>query len=616
MDRPLTFYTSVLLLLSIVAISIAVYAWRRRVMPGALSLTFLSMSVAVWLIGQHMELTVQTFASMIWWIRFEFIGIVALPVMWLWFAAEYTGSLPWLHRRHIWLLAIIPAITMLILLTNDYHSLFWTSITPRVEQLRLGIDTRYGPWFWVHVAYSYTCVLIGAYAIVRFARQTVRLFFFQTVAILIAVAVPWAVNLLRLTGVIPKSIPDLTALAFAVSLGIFAWSAFRWRLLDIRPIARDMVLQSMVDGVIAVDDQGRIIEVNRAAQELIGLPVSQILGRHAREALTRWNDVVDHYQDVTEIAEELEVDVNESRRWFNVRISPIYDTRRVCRGRLFVWRDVTEERRIREELQRNNEHLLEAQRSLIAARDAAEAGSRARGAFLAHMSHEIRTPLTAIIGYCQLLEAGLERQSLAQTRSDIEAIHLAAGHLLYLMNNVLEMAQIETGRSDLHVVPFNVADVVHDVVMTVQPLLRRNRNRLRLEGVEEAGELLGDPTRVRQILFNLVSNAAKFTTDGEVVVRIAHTGDDSRSRIQFQVSDTGPGIAPEQMVHLFEPFAIAEQNIGREQRGVGLGLAISQHYCQLMGGELTVESAPGRGTTATFWLPMQASQIALAEVRG
>ncbi|MDW8234853.1 MAG: histidine kinase dimerization/phospho-acceptor domain-containing protein, partial [Roseiflexaceae bacterium] len=182
----------------------------------------------------------------------------------------------------------------------------------------------------------------------------------------------------------------------------------------------------------------------------------------------------------------------------------------------------TEERLIREELRRNNERLLEAQRALTEARDAAEAGSRAKSAFLAHMSHEIRTPLTAIIGYCQLLEAGIERQSLEQTRSDIAAIHLAAGHLLDLVSNVLEMARIETRQSDLHCAVFDVADVVRDVTTTAQPLLRRNRNRLRLEGVDEAGEVWGDPTKVRQILLSLVSNAAKFTTDGEVIVRVAH----------------------------------------------------------------------------------------------
>lgn len=615
MSLLFTFYTSALLILGIVAMAIAAYAWRRREMPGASPLSLLSMSTAIWLIGQRMELVSQTLPAALAWIRIELFGIVLLPLAWLWFAAEYTGSLPWLNRRRLAFLAIMPASSLAVALTNEYHSLFWTSLTLRVENFRTIIDSRYGPWFWLTVTYAYACLSLGAYAIVRFVLQTARLFHLQTAAILVSVAAPWMVNILRLTGVIPKSAPDLTALTFAVSLGAFAWSILRLRLLEIRPIARDMVLQSMNDGVIAVDEQGRIIEVNRAAQMVIGQPASQLVGKLARDVVARWPEVVERYRNVTEIAEEIEVEIDATRRWFDVRVSPIYDARRMYRGRLFVWRDVTEERRIREELRRNNERLLEAQHALTEARDAAEAGSRAKSAFLAHMSHEIRTPLTAIIGYCQLLEAGIERQSLEQTRSDIQAIHLAAGHLLDLVSNVLEMARIETGRSDLHCLMFDVAEVVRDVTMAAQPLLRRNRNRLRLEGVDEVEEMWGDPTRVRQILLNLVSNAAKFTTDGEVVVRVAYVDDETPPRIQFQVSDNGPGIAAERMAQLFMPFAIAEHNIGREQRGAGLGLAISRHYCRLMGGELTIESAPGYGTTATFWLPARTSRVVQAEVR-
>lgn len=332
MNILLTFYTSVLLILSIVALSIAFYAWRRRFMPGALPLSVLGVSTAIWLIGQSMEITSQTILAALWWVRFEFAGIVSLPLTWLWFATEYTGSLPWLYRRRIALLAIIPATTMAIVLTNDYHSLFWTSITLRVENFRAIIDSQYGPWFWVHITYAYTCLGIGAYVIVRFVLQTAYLFHFQTVAILTSVVAPWMVNILRLTGVIPKSVPDLTALAFAVSLGAFAWSVLRFRLLEIRPIARDMVLQSMSDGMIAVDEQGRIIEVNRAAQLVIGLPASQIVGRHAREVLAQWTAILDRYRNVTEIAEEIEVEVNATQRWFDVRISPIYDARRTYRG--------------------------------------------------------------------------------------------------------------------------------------------------------------------------------------------------------------------------------------------------------------------------------------------
>jgi signal transduction histidine kinase len=196
------------------------------------------------------------------------------------------------------------------------------------------------------------------------------------------------------------------------------------------------------------------------------------------------------------------------------------DARRTYRGRLFVWRDISAERRFRAELQRNNERLLAVQQELIAARDAAEAGNRAKSAFLAHMSHEIRTPLTAIAGYCHLLETGIERQSLAQTRADLEAIRVATGHLLDLANNVLEMAQIESGQTTLHEVAFDVAEIVHDVTATVRPLLRRNRNRLTMVGTDAVGVVQGDAAKVRQVLLNLVSNAAKFTTDGEVEVGV------------------------------------------------------------------------------------------------
>lgn len=616
MNLTLTPYNGVLLSLGMVAIAISGYAWKRRVTPGALPLSLLAFAMFVWLVSYAMELSSQTLPVALGWVRLEFAGIVTAPVAWLWFAAEYTGSWVWLNRRRVWLLGIVPLTTMAVILTNEVHRQFWQSVVLITDGPFTVFNSTFGVWFWVHTAYSYLCLLFGTYFIVDFIRRTPGLFRGQIGAMLVTVAAPWIGNVIYLSGLSPWGKLDLTPFVFTVSLTAIAWSVFGFRILEVRPIARDMVLQSMGDGVIAVDEQGRIIEVNRAAQLVIGLPASQIIGRHAREVLVQWTDILDRYRDVTEIAEEIEVEVNATRRWFDVRISPIYDARRVYRGRLFVWRDVTEERLIREELRRNNERLLEAQRALTEARDAAEAGSRAKSVFLAHMSHEIRTPLTAIIGYCQLLEAGVERQSLAQTRKDIEAIHLAAGHLLDLVSNVLEMARIETGRTDLHYVAFDVADVVRDVTMTVQPLLRRNRNRLQVEGVEEAGEMSGDPTKVRQILLNLVSNAAKFTTDGDVVVRVTHIGNRSESRIQFQVSDTGPGIAPDQIMQLFKPFAIAEQNVGREQRGAGLGLVISQHYCKLMGGELTIESVPGRGTMATFWLPVHASQVALAGVEG
>ncbi len=603
MNLTLTPYNDIPLAFSIISIAIAGYAWKKRATPGALPLSLLACAVFVWLVSYAMGLSSQMLPVALQWVRLQFVGIVVTPVAWLWFAAEYTGSWVWLDRRRVWLLGIVPLITMIVILTNEYHRQFWQLIVLITDGPFTIFNTKRGIWFWVHTAYSYLCLLAGTCLIVDFIRRTPGLFRGQIGALLVTVTAPWVGNVIFLTGLSPWGPLDLTPFALTVSLTAIAWSVFGLHIFEIRPIARDMVLQSMSDGMIAVDEQGQIVEANQAALCVIGLPAEQVLGRHAREALARWSDVVARYRDVTDIAEEIELEVNGVQRWFEVRISPIYDARRVYRGRLFVWRDVTEARLMREELRRNNEQLLAAQQALIDARDAAEAGSRARSAFLAHMSHEIRTPLTAIIGYCQLLEAGLERQPLSQTRQDIEAIHMAAGHLFDLVSNVLEMVRIETGRSELHEVSFNVAEVVQDVITTVQPTLKRHRNRLRVEHAEEVEQIWGDPAKVRQILLNLVSNAAKFTVDGVVTVRVTRAGDESHPRIQFQVSDTGSGMTSEQMNRLCTPFAIAPEHIGREQRGAGLGLAISEYYCRLMGGELTIESMPGQGTTATFWLP-------------
>jgi hypothetical protein len=157
-----------LLMLSIAALGIAGYAWQRRSLPGALPLSLMGVSVAVWLCGYAMQLSSLSFPPALWWVRLQFVGIVALPVAWLWFAAEYTGSLPWLNRRRVWLLGIVPVLTMVMMLTNDVHRLFWQSITLSIRDAFTLVEAVHGVWFWVHTAYSYLCLLAGTFVLLRF----------------------------------------------------------------------------------------------------------------------------------------------------------------------------------------------------------------------------------------------------------------------------------------------------------------------------------------------------------------------------------------------------------------------------------------------------------------
>jgi GAF domain-containing protein/CheY-like chemotaxis protein len=234
-----------------------------------------------------------------------------------------------------------------------------------------------------------------------------------------------------------------------------------------------------------------------------------------------------------------------------------------------------------------------------------EVANRHKSEFLANMSHELRTPLNAIIGYSEMLQE--EAQDLAQDTfiPDLRKINNAGKHLLELINAVLDLSKIEAGKMDLFIELFDVTTLVTDIAAVVQPLAERNGNRLDARCDPGAGEMRADLTKVRQALFNLLSNACKFTERGTVTLtatrKVATAGD----QIVFKVSDTGIGMTEEQIGRLFQEFTQAETSTSRRFGGTGLGLALSRRLCRLMGGDVTVESAPGRGSTFTVTLPAE-----------
>jgi signal transduction histidine kinase/CheY-like chemotaxis protein len=237
------------------------------------------------------------------------------------------------------------------------------------------------------------------------------------------------------------------------------------------------------------------------------------------------------------------------------------------------------------------------------ARDEAMEATQAKSQFLASMSHELRTPLNAIIGYSEMLHEEAKDLGEESFLPDLEKIQGAGRHLLSLINNILDLSKIEAGKMEVLVEEFDVAALLAEVRSVIQPLMEKNANTLVVSCAPDLGAMRSDQTKLRQNLFNLLSNAAKFTAQGQITLAARRVVQDGDDWLEFQVSDTGIGMTPEQLGRLFEAFAQAEASTSRDYGGTGLGLAITKQFCRMLGGDVSVESTPGQGSTFTIRLP-------------
>jgi len=244
---------------------------------------------------------------------------------------------------------------------------------------------------------------------------------------------------------------------------------------------------------------------------------------------------------------------------------------------------------------------------LAEARDKAIEASKTKSRFLANMSHELRTPLNAIIGYSELLMEDAIDKNNKSGYGDLHKVHNAGVHLLSLINNILDLSKIEAGKIDLYLEAFTVNTMISDVLSVIEPLVKKNNNTFRVDCPENIGSMCSDETKIRQSLLNLISNSCKFTKNGEVSLVIRPHKIGTHEGISFQVSDQGIGMTKNQVNNLFREFTQADSSTTREYGGTGLGLAISKHFCEMMGGYISVESVKDEGSVFTMFLPRVAS---------
>jgi PAS domain S-box-containing protein len=368
------------------------------------------------------------------------------------------------------------------------------------------------------------------------------------------------------------------------------------------------ILDNIKEGYYECDPAGNYRDCNDAFCELTGYSRAQILTMNNRQHLSEEsarrlyqiaNQVFRTGQPATAYDIESFTQSGE-RRFGEIGISLVRGNDGRPAGFRGLARDNTERRLAEEELER--------------AKDAAEAASRAKSAFLANMSHELRTPLNAIIGYSEMLAEDAQDGGYAAIVPDLQKIRAAGGHLLDLINNILDLSKIEAGRMELHNEIFAVRQLVDDVVGTVRPMISKNGNTLVIDCPPETGYLVADLLKVRQILLNLLSNAAKFTQNGQITLEAARRRMDNADWVIVRIRDTGIGMTEDQIEQLFQEFSQADNSTTRKYGGTGLGLAISRRFSQMMGGDILVESDAGTGSTFSVMLPADVPARQAAQV--
>jgi PAS domain S-box-containing protein len=354
-------------------------------------------------------------------------------------------------------------------------------------------------------------------------------------------------------------------------------------------------VDALNEGLIITDLHDRVTYVNARMAQLHGCPPEEMVGHPVRELLIppeSWPDYderqVHRAEGLAEQYEQQLLRADGEFFWAEINAAPFRDAGGTIVGTLAAVMDVTERKRIQEEL--------------VSAVDAAEDATRAKSAFLANMSHELRTPLNAIIGYSEMLAEELQDRTLEELLPDVHKIHGSGKHLLTVINDILDLSKIEAGKLDLYVETLDLEHLVNDVAATLVPLVEGRGNVLEVRSAG-VGSIRGDVTRLRQVMLNLLSNANKFTEGGRLRLeaeRFLHNGE---QWVRIKVRDTGIGMTPEQLGKLFRAFTQADVSTTRKYGGTGLGLVISRQLCQMMGGDITVESVAGQGSTFTVQLP-------------
>jgi PAS domain S-box-containing protein len=346
------------LLSGVVSAIVAWSAWKRRRVSGAASFALLMLSVAIWSLGTALQLLSATLPAGLFWIRLEYVGVVSVPVMWLIFCLQYTGRARWLTTGRTIALWAIPCVVLALVWTAPLHKLYYREVRLVAGGPYVFLETQRGVGYWVGIAYDYLLLAIGAVLLAQLLASSSPPYRRQLAIVLVALVIPWAGSVLYMLGWVSPYV-DPAPMSLALAGLAIAWGLLRFRLLDVVPVARSVLVDTMEDAWFVLDEAGRLIDLNPAARAILGRDWQEIIGQPIAQLFPERQDLVRRFREVAHARAEISVGEGDARRSYDMRLSTLHDPEGRRTGRLVVLRDVTEHKRLAAERERLIEELQE-----------------------------------------------------------------------------------------------------------------------------------------------------------------------------------------------------------------------------------------------------------------
>lgn len=543
---------------------------------------FMVLGIAIWALSYGLELSSTSREQMLFWIRIEYLGISFFPAFWVLFIMKFTGKDKWLSTRNLVLIFLIPCITLVMVWTNELHNLHYKTVSLDTSGSIPLLRIINGPWYIIHTAYFYAMLGWGVMVLFFKYKKSDPLFKKQKLIILAATFIPWITNIVYMLGYRPLGHIDSTPFAFSASVLMVSVGLVRFRLLDIIPIAREKVLETMNEGLIVTDSRERIVDFNPAIKRILALEDKNIVGRDLTLIFTEQSELDALIKKRISGQVHINMQMYGCVKSLEINLTPLFEEHTNYSGLIILVRDITKRTLIEDQLRIQSADLWTL--------------NKLKDRLFSIISHDLRGPLNSINEIMKMLNEGILTED--EFRSVVPRLSKHIGYTSGLLENLLFWSKSQLQGEVVNPVHFKVSEVADSILPLYESAINEKELRV-VNHIDEECMVYADKDMIQLIIRNLISNAVKFCRRGGNIT-LSSQSDGNASIISF--TDTGIGISESDLKRLFEMDAFTTRGTDNE-RGTGIGLLLCKDFIKKNKGKIWVESEPGKGTIFFIELP-------------